>query len=159
MVLDNHGTPVWYRKPAGPPPIDVTALRNGTIAWWSNAGPNTGFENFNLATQTTRWLRAPDPPTDPHELHEMSNGDVMLLSNPVKHGVDMTAFGFSSSEDIIDCIVEELNPTGELVWEWRASDHVLPTESTFPLAIGSQAPLTYDVFHCNSIDTDPVSGN
>ena len=55
MVLDNNGTPVWYRKPARPGVFDVTQLADGTIAWASGSGgfgtdPNAAFEDFNLKT-------------------------------------------------------------------------------------------------------------
>src|SRR4029077_561435 len=53
MVLDNNGTPVWYRKPAGTGAINVTPLPNNEIAWASDVGPGFGtnplgaFEVFN----------------------------------------------------------------------------------------------------------------
>src|SRR6202011_870949 len=69
MVLDTNGTPVWYRRSAGGSALNVTRLDDGTIAWKSDAGASTGaFEDYAPATQTTRWLEAPVPPTDLHEL-------------------------------------------------------------------------------------------
>jgi hypothetical protein len=40
------------------------------------------------------------------------------------------------------------------VWQWRASDHISVDESTHPSGFGFQ-PI-HDIFHCNSIDTDPA---
>src|SRR5205814_8898470 len=59
MVLDTNGTPVWYRKPAGPSAVNVTLLADGSIAWMSNPGPGFGvdpdgaYEVYDPRTQTT----------------------------------------------------------------------------------------------------------
>ena len=164
MVLDNNGTPVWYRQPASPDVFDVTQLADGTIAWASGGGgfgtdPNAAFEDFNLETGATIWLKAPVSPMDFHELEEMANGDLMMLSSPLKSNVDLTALGLSSGATIIDCVVQEVGPNGQLVWEWRASDHISASESTHPMSTKVNGQAVYDIFHCNSIDTDTVSGN
>jgi len=154
MVLDSNGTPVWYRKPFGLGVLDVTRLTRDAIAWLSNGN---GFESYNLSTHATSWLTAPIPPTDPHELEPMSNGDLMMMSNPTIPNVDMTALGLSSSATILDCVLQEVDPYGHLVWQWRASEHISVAESTHPSKL--EQMLIYDPFHCNSIDIDPVSGN
>lgn len=148
MVLDNNGTPVWYRKPAGGPAQNVTPLPDGTIAQWWAIGT---FEDYNVRTQATRFLVSPDLPTDFHELHALPNGDVMILSYPKKADVDLTALGLSPKATITDCVIEELDAKGAVIWRWHASDHISPRESLHPLGA--------DIFHCNSVDTDPVSGN
>ena len=160
MVLDANGTPVWYRRSAGASAWNVTQLDDGTIAWKSDAGASTGaFEDYGLATQTTRWLEAPVPPTDLHELEPMQNGDLMILANPPRGAVDLTGLGLSSNATIFDCVIEEVDPNGQLVWQWRASDHLAVGESTHPLPYSAAGDVWYDPFHCNSIDTDPASGN
>lgn len=157
MVLDDNGTPVWYRKVSAPSVFNVTPLADGTIAWISdNGGP--GFEDYSLTTKATRWLTAPLGAIDEHELEEMSNGDLMMLSDPRKPNVDLTALGLGSSATIVDCVLQEVGPDGQLVWEWRASDHISVDESTHPASFQSGDQTIYDVFHCNSIDTDLERG-
>jgi Arylsulfotransferase (ASST) len=165
MVLDNHGTPVWYRRSSGPNAINVTPLPGGTIAWWAlptqgfGSDPAGSFVQYGLATQTTSSLQAPIPPTDPHELHLMPNGNLMMLSTPLRSHVDMTTLGGSSRAIIVDCVVEETDPRGGLLWQWRASDHISVGESTHPMPAQVNGRTVYDIYHCNSIDTDPISGN
>ena len=155
MVLDANGTPVWYRRPVGQEAIDVTPLPDGAIAWWSNNSPG-GWEDYNLNAQATRWL-AGSVPIDPHELQPMSNGNLMVLSNPTTSNMDLSALGLSSSATIADCVLDEFDPYGRLVWTWRASDHIGVAESTHPYQVGQSS--VYDPFHCNSVDADPVSGD
>ncbi len=166
MVLDNNGTPVWYRQSSGHNVLNVTLLADGTIAWATSAGPgfgvspNAAFEDYDLVTGTTRFLKAPITPTDFHELEQMANGDLMMLGTPLRAGVDLTSLGLSHTATIVDCVLQEVDPNGNLVWLWRASDHISVTESTHPhfgTVIAGQ--VAYDLFHCNSIDTEPISGN
>jgi hypothetical protein len=160
MVLDNNGTPVWYQKSADLGALDVTLLSDGTIAWATNQGggvgtdPNAAFEDYDLTTGATSELKAPVSPMDFHELHETSTGDLMMLSSPLKSNVDLTALGFSSSATIIDCVIQEVSPKGQLVWEWHASDHISAAESKHPLTMTVNGQSVYDIYHCNSIDTD-----
>jgi hypothetical protein len=165
MVLDSNGTPVWYRQPAAPDPFNVSLLPDGTIAWKSNTldtgfatDPNGAYEDFNLATQATRKLAAPTSPTDFHELEPMSNGDLMFLSTPLTANVDLTALGVGPGATIVDCLLQEVTRDGHLAWQWRASDHISVDESTVPaFGVSVQGQLVYDIFHCNSIDTDSRS--
>jgi arylsulfotransferase ASST len=160
MVLDANGTPVWYRDPAGDQAINVTPLGDGTIAWDGNANPGyPAFEDYDLSSGATRWTAAPTLPTDFHEIYRMSNGELMMLSNPWKQGVDMTWAGGSASANIVDCVLQEVDANYQIVWQWRASDHVSVTESTHPNSFVAFGFVVYDPFHCNSIDTDPASGD
>lgn len=77
-----------------------------------------------------------------------------MLSDPLKPNVDLTSVGGASSGTIFDCVLQEVSPDGKLLWEWRASDHILIGESLHPVRANLQGQIVYDVFHCNSIDTD-----
>src|ERR1700674_691973 len=83
----------------------------------------------------------------------------MMLSNPLKSKVNLTALGGSSSGTIIDCVVQEVTPQGQLAWEWRASNHISATESTHPKSGTVNGQVGDDIYHCNSIDIDAASGN
>lgn len=161
MVLDDNGTPVWYQKAPGGA-INVEALPGDKIAWMGlngpgvGANPGVGYIVHSLGTQTTQTIKASVLPTDPHELLPISNGDYLLIGTPVRR-MPVTFAGTSYSA-IVDCVVQEVNPQGSLVWSWRASDHVSPASTVHAAAdsIGGQTVL--DVYHCNSVDLDPRTG-
>jgi hypothetical protein len=160
MVLDANGTPVWYRDPAGSQAINVTSLGDGTIAWIGDAGPGIpAFEDYDLATEATGWLAAPILPTDLHEIYRLPNGHLMMLSNPWRNNVDMTAFGGDSNANIVDCVLQEVDSAHQPIWQWRASDHLSVGESIHANSFVAFGYVVYDPFHCNSIDTDPMSGS
>ncbi len=164
MALDNNGTPVWYHKTLGQA-LNITPISKDTIAWMSNAGPGFGidpggaFQEYNLASGTSHWLSAPVVPTDFHELDVIGGGHVMMLSSPLTSPVDMSAFGGAPDATIVDCVVQEVGTNGQLVWRWRASDHIGVTESTHPFAFNLQGQTVWDVYHCNSVDADPLTGD
>ena len=67
---------------------------------------------------------------------------------------------------IQDCTILEIDPSGQVVWTWAASDHFDPAvSSTYaqtgfgPSAILADGGTSYDVFHCEAIDIDPANGN
>lgn len=162
MVLDNNGTPVWYRRSSGPSALNITALSDHLIAWATNAGsgivtdPTAAYEVYNLKSQSTSFLRAPIPPTDFHELQVLPNGDLMTLSSPLQPNIDMTSFGLGLKSTVIDCLMQEVNPAGNTVWSWRASDHLAVGETVRPpSATTINGEIAYDLFHCNSVDVDP----
>jgi hypothetical protein len=159
MVLDSNGTPVWYQKAPGGA-ANVQLLPNGSLAWMSINGPgvgedpSVGYTLYNLATQTTTTLRAPILPTDFHEFWPMANGDYLMLGVPIKP----LATPFDGYHAIIDCVVQEVSPQGNLVWSWRASDHVAFSESVHPNGDTLNGQTALDVYHCNSMDVNTSTG-
>jgi hypothetical protein len=57
---------------------------------------------------------------------------------------------------LFDSTVQEINiTTGEILFEWNASDHYEPTDSSQPAErTGLSSDSGYDFFHINSIDKD-----
>src|SRR5205823_5284558 len=94
---------------------------------------------------------------DFHELKEEANGNLMLLSSPLTSNVPMPILGADATATIVDCLLQEIDSAGNLLWQWRASEHISTSQSTHPLT--NRVGDHYDVFHCNSIDTDAGSGN
>jgi Arylsulfotransferase (ASST) len=168
MVLDQHGTPVWYRPGRA---INTQLLPGNTISWAPDLGPGFGadpngaFTLFHLGTRKTSFFAAPIQPTDQHELVQLGNGHRLLIGTPLRAGLDLSVLGgaFATTNAIVDCVVEETDASGALVWEWRMSEHVDIAESkttprlhTTPVNVHGTSAA--DVYHCNSLDVGP-SGN
>ena len=155
MILNGNGTPVWFQKPSAGP-LGLQLLPNDTLAY--AAGILSPFSLLQLDSQTTQVVSAPIGPTDAHELLQESNGDRIVLGQPDTTGVDLTALGKGTNQTIADCVIEELDPTGNLLWSWKASDHIAPNE-TRPALLDTTTVLgetVYGPYHCNSVDVDPT---
>lgn len=166
MILDSNGTPVWY-MPTNGAAIDFKVLRDDTLSWGPMNGPGVGATKaswtlYDLDAQTTTALTPPIQPSDPHELLPLANGNYMSIASPVISGVpDLPAGDTAAGGNVIDCVVQEYDPSGSLVWSWDAYQHVSVGEATIGAAdvatvAGVQAA---DIYHCNSIDVDPAVAN
>jgi arylsulfotransferase ASST len=162
MVLDNNGTPIWYRSTsigAG----YVTAVNQDTIAWMAvqpgrfGTDPSGHFDILNLDTGASQTVQAVTSPTDEHELTPMANGDYLIISYPLTTGIDMSSKGITNTTTIADCQIQEITPTGTLAWSWLGSDHIDTVTESTELSQGTvNGQPTVDPFHCNSIDVTPT---
>jgi arylsulfotransferase ASST/IPT/TIG domain-containing protein len=165
IILDHDGTPVWYQKTAGPGTFNVTPRARNEVAW--ALGPDQGFGTdagaaftvYDLATEETRRLTTPTPPIDFHELLPLENGNLLMLATPLRAGMDLRPLGLGSSDTIVDCLIEEVDAVGRLQWRWRASDHIGVAESLHWAVHTVDRQQAYDVYHCNSVDRDPSTGD
>jgi Arylsulfotransferase (ASST) len=179
MVLDGDGVPVWYSAmPAGLGVVDVDDIAPGALSYCAYSA--TAVEPFAIHALSPASVTpiAPDGyATDSHELRLLPNGNYLVLSYPLKSGVDLTGLSVASTADagastpgpnstIQDCAIVEFQPSGTVVSTWLASDHFDPVkDSTLPLtgfganSSAADGGVAYDVFHCNSIDVDPSNGN
>jgi hypothetical protein len=178
MILDTNGTPVWYQAASYGPNLagatNVELLPNDTLAWSPINGPGVGatpgqgYLLFNLDTQTRVQQPSPVQPPDLHELIQLPNGDRMELATPTRscgNGTPTVACPFGgptffntvTNSSYVDCVVQEVGPSGNLVWSWDAKDHINFRENQIQNAVMIGGNPYADVYHCNSIDFDPTS--
>lgn len=164
IALDTRGTPVWYSRGVSPGNVDV--LSADTLSFMPNMQgpfgylPDNQFTVSALSQGTTTAVMAVNSPTDGHEFRALPNGDHLVWTYPVEHGMDLTGLqSFGPGETIADCQIQEISPSGALVWSWLASDHVdAVRESVEPAMQTVNGTALVDVFHFNSIDVD-ILGN
>jgi Arylsulfotransferase (ASST) len=159
MILDTNGTPVWY-GPAPSGALDVQALSSTTVGWIPLLGPGfgtspTGGYLLNaLDGSSTQQVSVAGDPTDIHEFLQLPDGDRMMLSYALKSGVDLTSIGDGTDQTIADCVVQEQDGSGNVVWQWTGSDHIGVGESEHPTPVDVDGTTVWDIYHCNSIDDD-----
>jgi hypothetical protein len=162
MILDTNGVPVWYRHGSQGTAINVTPVGTNKVAFMKNApgpgfgtNPNGGYDVYDLAKGKIKEVRTVGTPTDLHEFQPLPNGDDVMLSYPLMPNVDLRPLGGPANATIANCIVQEVSPQGQVVWQWRATDHVDPNRETiYPVQQMVNGTLVYDVFHCNSVDVN-----
>nr|HEX4316573.1 arylsulfotransferase family protein [Kofleriaceae bacterium] len=160
-ALDVNGTPVWYERELAA--CDVDSFSPDTLSYLPNAefpyafDGKSVFDIHSLDTGDVETVSSPDAPTDEHELRVLDDGTFLLFSDPLVTGVDLTGLStFGSDETIADCEIEQVDGSGNLLWSWRATDHVDPVkESVAPGVNKINGVNVDDVFHCNAIDVGP----
>jgi len=160
MVLDGNGVPVWYSTTrTGREPVNVESLSPNVISFvpffdYTFARSSQLYEVFDLSLGGISYVETHGEPLDAHELQLLANGDYLMISDPIVTGVDLTGLGsFGAHEDIIACNVQEVSPSGLVVWTWVATDHFDPVQdTTWPQTTTLGGATIVDPFHCNSVD-------
>ena len=137
VIIDRQGKPVWFHPDTTIARFfDLRILPNGHIAYLRPRGGGEGNENlvFEEVSLTGELIwRAPDlgafsADTNDryhHEYQILSNGNYLLAGDEY---VDLQP---PKAKGPINCrmgVVLEYNPEGELVWVWKAQDHLSLTD-------------------------------
>jgi hypothetical protein len=160
MVIDGNGVPVWYGSTdASWGAVDVDSVVPGTIsfvpAFPDSFDPDAGqFQILDLSAKTKTYLETSGVPLDVHDLRYLADGDYLVLAQPILTGVDLTGLStFGANEDMIDCVIQELTPSGIVAWQWDAMDHFDPVQDcTYPGTVQINGATVVEPFHCNSLD-------
>ena len=92
---------------------------------------------------------------DLHEFRFTEDGTALITVYDV-HPANLTAFGGSQSGYILDSLFQEINiETGELIFQWRASEHYSLADSYHFVDGRGSCGDPWDFFHINSVEKDP----
>ncbi|KAF3770061.1 hypothetical protein M406DRAFT_227814, partial [Cryphonectria parasitica EP155] len=162
IILDNDGSLVWMETRYGQAmDLKVQSYKgNDYLTFWH--GGDSGWfgkgyylmldSSYNVFKNITA---AGDLDGDLHEFQLTPEGTALLTAYQAQTA-DLSAYGVENGE-IWDSIFQEIDlETGELLFEWHASDHFAITDSLAPY---EQYQGAWDFFHINSVDKDPLTGN
>ena len=146
--LNNDGVPLFYRKVARNV-ADFKKHPTGQYSYALETDKNEYWEQVVLDEhfdEITRVTSVGLANTDAHDFHILPNGNYIVLSYE-RTTRDLTALGRGADERVIDAILQEQSPDGEVLFEWNSSDHMSIEESVYHK---SEA----DYSHINSIFVD-----
>ncbi|KAJ5777280.1 hypothetical protein N7520_000526 [Penicillium odoratum] len=138
MILDSRGNLVWMMKPRPDKIQDFRVqqyLGEQYLTYWHGAADNGhGRGAWSMVTK---------------------NGTAMVIVYDVQP-TNLSELGGPEYGYFSECLFQEIEiATGNLIFEWRMSDHVPLNASYEELKDrGWSASDAYDVFHMNSIDKD-----
>lgn len=117
----------------------------------------------NLNTGATIFTTQMGDHIDPHELLSDSEGNLWFLSYPKNicklSNEVCSKFNVPNEKFFVDCQVNKVSPSGELLYSWKASDHI-PASNIIKSYTSEGGPNQkyFDLFHCNSIDLVGTEG-
>lgn len=151
MIVDNAGEPVFLQSlPPGANAYNFRRHENGTLSYFSSE--RRGFVVLDSAYKELRLIQAGNGYADETDLHELlilPNGNVLLMiydTNPR----DLSAIGGLANASVIDTIIQELDPQGNVVFEWNSADYIAVTDTYVPIA----NTALVDYAHGNAIEPD-----
>lgn len=162
IILDNEGNLVWMETKYGQA-MDVkvqTYKGNDYITFWHGGDSGWFGRGYYLMLDSSydvfkNVTAAGDLDGDLHEFQITEQGTALLTAYDTRPA-DLSAYGVQDGQ-IIDSLFQEIDlETGELLFQWRASDHYPVTESLAPYESYQGA---WDYFHINSVQKEPSTGH
>lgn len=174
VIMDGRGNMVWRADDRFGDAEGITDFKvqmfNGKphLTFW--AGTNGAHHRFGYGVNyvldetyqivkivTAVETRGHSLRADLHEFH-ITPDNTGLMSVYYPQPIDLSPVGGPVDGWVLDSIFQEVDlNTGELIFEWRASEHI-PVETTMRSFVGSDLGYTpdtgFDYFHINSVDKD-----
>lgn len=155
VIFDNNGNPIWYSKYPDER-RDMKAQHNGTLTMLARDNGNH-FNVFNTHYQQIGSCWAVNGyGVDEHELQVLADGTYLLIGL-AGQTVDMSRYVVSGNTAawVTEQVIQEFSPAGELIFQWRAWDHLdVRDQQQFINILGNN----FDFPHMNAIDID-TDGN
>ncbi|KAL5041385.1 hypothetical protein BDW71DRAFT_217888 [Aspergillus fruticulosus] len=166
MIFDSRGELVWMKHNWDTThDFKVQRFRGQDyLTYWEGSQvEGRGYGSWYMldSTYTPRYVINPvgDYGGDLHELRITSDETALVtIYDPTL--ADLSSVGGPGVGWIYDCLFQEIDiATGDLIFEWRASEH-FPVNSTYNAlkGAGKERASAFDFFHINSVDED-AEGN
>lgn len=153
MILDNRGEPVYYRKlPPNQAGTDLRKWPNGQLTFYDRSVGR--FHILDSTYATVGYYYAKWRWTDQHDFELMPNGHQRyLVYDPQQIDMSQIAPGGWPTATVYGLVVQELDPSRNIVFEWRSWDHFFITDTNVSLT----TPVI-DYVHGNTVTSD-LDGN
>ena len=103
-------------------------LPSGNVLWFDAPVPSR-FEIHRLDGSFVRALKPVGHDADGHDLQFLPNGDHLVSAHVLQSHVDTSAYGGSSDATVKNAELQEVSPSGQLVWDWKTQDHISLAET------------------------------
>jgi hypothetical protein len=153
LILDNNGEPVYYKRleqSQGGIVADFKKQPNGLLTYYD---PSVGYYlAMDDHYQVVDSYRAGNgyPTTDLHELLLLPNGNALLtIYDTQVTDMSRVVSGGNPAAQVIGLVIQELDASKNVIFEWRSWDHFQLMDSSEDLT-----RPTIDYVHGNAIEVD-----
>src|SRR5690554_164050 len=149
IIMDNYGTPVFYRKIYGSAAFDFKKQDNGLLTYYNNGKFYVMDSSYSIVDSL---YMQNGYSTDTHECLILENKHVLMMSyDPQVVNMDTIVPGGQPDAIVIGLVIQELDENRNVVFQWRSWDHFEITDATYNINLtGNQI----DYVHGNSIEVD-----
>src|SRR5208283_4654732 len=156
VIFDNSAQPVWYSKYPDER-RDMKVQHNGVMTMLARDEGGDHFNGFNTNyQQIVQYWTTNGYSGDEHELQVLADGTYFTTAL-LTETVDMSRYyaGGSTSASVTECVFQEFTAAGDLIFQWRAWDHINILDQEQFIDLTSSG---FDFPHMNAIDVD-TDGN
>ena len=151
-LFDRNGVPVWWLRQGAS--TDAKVFPNGHIGTiLHRSAPH--IQELTLDGTLVHGVNAADGFTDNHDVQLLPNGNYLAAAVTQSTG-DLRFMGGPRDAAIVNQVIQELTPTGQVVWSWDAAAHIALTETdrlwwdTILNPTGPSFGFGFDNYHWNS---------
>ncbi len=131
IIMDHTGTPVFYQKLLSHP-YDFKVQQNGSLSFFYNLWPNpilpvldSSYQMIDTYTMGNGYGRC-----DFHEFQLLPNGHAIVMCYyPIIIDMSQIVPGGYENATVSDWIIQELDASKNVVFQWRALDHFQMTDA------------------------------
>lgn len=155
IIVDRHGTPVWWYRQLHNQPLDGKVLAAGTLLWSDGSRyTRRRLDGTEVAAIGTR--------LDSHDLIETPTGYLGMRYVPRNcpavptDCVDLSGWGGGTSANPTYAEVVEFDRAGNVLWTWDSRQHIAVSEATEFFSLNGVGPFSQanDIVHINSFELD-----
>ncbi len=155
MIIDNEGTPVFYRyidTPIVGHIYDFDLQPDGELTYYIYPTYCYGLDSSFNAVRTFKTANGFSP--DVHELRVLPDGSYYIFGKRNLYmDMDTVVTGGNKNAAIIDGALQEFDPSGNLIFEWDAINHYNITDVDSNIDL-TQPTIDFTHFNSITIDTD-----
>ncbi|MCL4561449.1 MAG: aryl-sulfate sulfotransferase [Chloroflexi bacterium] len=134
LILDNQGQIVYYQSMANQlAGFDFKLLPNGMLSYYEQKNSDIVWMNNSYQVANT-YQAGTGYVADLHDSLLLPNGNLILMVNDIEL-VDMSKVvpGGKSNASVYGLVIQELDPSKNVIWVWRSWDHFSYSDSTADL--------------------------
>ncbi|CAD0111275.1 unnamed protein product, partial [Aureobasidium uvarum] len=163
IMLDGNGDLIWMDSKFGPYVMNLKVQEykgERYITFWSgDIGPGFGLGTYYMLDshyQVFKQFSASNTLGNDFHEYTITSDDTALLTSYDTISTDLSSLGVQGRGWIYDSLFREIDiETGEILFEWRASNHFAINDTFYPIGSAGQSPeAPFDFFHINSVDKD-----
>lgn len=123
MIVDNNGMPLWYHRGWIQ---DLRTQLNGMLSWHTIVSGHPQYttfdQNFN---PSNTYVCVNGYTTDGHDFRMLKDGSYFIIGTRT-HSINWGQYvpGGSPNATVTETAVQGFTPDGDLVFQWRAWDHL-----------------------------------
>ncbi|TIA16657.1 hypothetical protein D6C80_04360 [Aureobasidium pullulans] len=162
-MLDGRGDLVWMDETFGPYVMNLKVQEykgEQYLTFWSGDislgfGLGTYYMLDSLYQVFKQFSASKTLENDFHE-YAITADDTALLTSYDTIITDLSSLGVQGQGWVYDSLFREIDiETGDIIFEWRASDHFAINDTFYPIGSAGRSPeVPFDFFHINSVDKD-----
>jgi len=151
-VIDNYGTPVFFRK-MNKPTSSFRLLEDGRMAYLNGVPRKLYFLNKMLEVDEVISIEGFKP--NGHDWDVSKDGNILLMGQS-KSIVDMSQIveGGNSEAEVLDLVVQEFDKDLNLIYSWNSADHFEITDGDENSSYLDFTEKQIDYVHANGISID-----